>query len=448
MRKNILPLRITFILVISALVMTYSCSKKPERIGDNLQPDQNNIGLFYTDTISIEAYSVAEDSIRTDEAAKILFGSMKDPVFGTTVAGFFTQFRLSTNGHSFGSNPQLDSLVLQLAFSGYYGDTAATQTMRIYELEEQIHVDSGYFSNTMKPTGDIDLAAYEFTPMPNTPFPMLEDTLAPMIRVPLSSISASVGEKILAATETDLESTENFKAYFNGLFITAEAVANGGAISYFDIPSNLSRLTIYYSNDTDDSLRYEFYITASEARYNYFDHNNFQDASQDFTNQVIQGDTLAGRQTLYAQAMSGVKTKIRFPNINKMQHPSGSKMIINEAKLFMRASALAEGFDAPSQMALVINKNNESYEVLPDQLEGDAYFGGQYKSSIKGYQYRITRYVQDMILAGEEKENHGLYFLVYGASSKADRWVFNGITPQADTLKPLELQLIYSVVNE
>lgn len=431
-----------------ALLLTFSCTKKPERIGENLQPDKNNIQLFYTDTISIVAYSVPEDSIRTDSPANILFGSMKDPVFGTTTASFYTQFRLSTNGHNFGTNPQLDSLVLQLAYSGHYGDTTAMQTMRVYELEENINADSAYYSSRVLSVGETDFAGYGFVPLPQTPYPFDEDTLAPLIRVPLTANSTALGEKILSALESDLDSTDNFKAFFKGLYITADPVATGGAISYLNLQSNLSRLTIYYSNDSDDSLRYDFFMTSSEARFNRYDHNEFQDASPDFINQVVQGDTLAGQQKLYVQAMSGVKTKIIFPNITKMKHPSGYKMIINEAKLIMYASDLAENYEAPSQMALVINDANQAYKVLPDQLESETYFGGKYKSSIKGYQYRITRHIQSMVLADENTENYGLYFLVYGASSKADRWVFNGTTPLADTLKPMKLQLIYSIVND
>lgn len=448
MRPQILLKQLILSTTVLALLMTFSCTKKPERIGDNLQPDQNNIGLFYTDTISIVAYSVPEDSIRTDSPSNILFGSMNDPVFGTTNAGFFTQVRLSTNGHSFGTNPQLDSLVLQLVYSGSYGDTTTMQTMQVYELEQAISVDSAYYSSRMLQVGETDYASFEFNPLPTSPYPFDGDTLTPMIRVPLTPNSTALGEKILNASETDLESTENFKEYFNGLYITPGPVASGGAISYFDLPTNLSKLTMYYSNDSDDSLRYEFYITSSEARFNHYDHNEFQGASPDFLNQVVQGDTLAGQQTLYAQAMGGVKTKIRFPNITKMQHPSGNKIIINEAKLIMQASNLAEGYGAPSQMALVINDANDGYQVIPDQLEGDSYFGGQYKSSIKGYEFRITRYFQDMVLADESTENYGLYFLVFGGSSKADRWVFNGTSPASDTLNPLRLQLIYSVVND
>lgn len=447
MRPKFLLKQLLLPVAFSALLLAFSCTKKPERIGDNLQPDQNNIALFYTDTISIEAYSVAEDSIRTDKPTNILFGSMKDPVFGTTVASFYTQLRLSTNGHDFGTNPQLDSLVLQLAYSGYYGDTTAQQTMRVYELKKNIYIDSAYYSTTALPIGETDFATYEFTPKPKSPFPFNKDTLAPLIRVSLTANSTALGEKILNATESDLETTDNFKEFFNGLYITADPVASEGAISYFDLPSRLSSLIIYYSNDSDDSLRYDFFITTSEARFNRFDHDGFQDASQDLINQVVLGDTLAGRQKLYVQSMNGVKTKIRFPNITKMQHPSGYKMIINEAKLIMHASDLAEDYDAPPQMSLVINDEDKTYKVLPDQLQGESYFGGTYKSSIKGYEFRITRYIQNMILAGESEENYGLYFMVTGASSKADRWVFNGTTPSADALKSLKLQLTYSIVN-
>jgi hypothetical protein len=118
----------------------FSCNKNPEKIGDNLQPDRNQIQLLKTDTTTIVAYSVIDDSIRTDEASNMLLGSIKDPVFGTVVAGFYTQVRLSTNGHSFGTNPQLDSLVLQMAYSNYYGDTTTLQTLQVFELEEDLDV--------------------------------------------------------------------------------------------------------------------------------------------------------------------------------------------------------------------------------------------------------------------------------------------------------------------
>lgn len=425
----------------------FSCNKNPEKIGDNLQPDRNQIQLLKTDTTTIVAYSVIDDSIRTDEASNMLLGSIKDPVFGTVVAGFYTQLRLSTNGHSFGTNPQLDSLVLQMAYSNYYGDTTTLQTLQVFELEEDLDVDSAYYSNFSKQTGSFDYANHSFYPHPNAPFIFGEDTLAPAIRVRLSDISAELGNKILQLPDSELDSNTNFKEAFKGLFITAQTTATGGAISYFNLPTTSTRLSIYYSNDTDDSLRYDFYITSTEARFNRYQHFGYQDASQAFKSQVLDRDTLLGQQNLYVQAMGGIKTKLRFPNLVAMKKATGENLIINEAKLIFSSNNDDESFSPPSQVALLKDDGAGGYEVLPDQYEGDAYFGGLYKKSVKEYQFRITRYVQDMVLNGEERDDFGLYMIVYGASAKADRWVFNGINPIADTLKPLRLELTYSVVD-
>jgi len=428
------------------MLIAFACSKKPERIGDNLLPDQNQIRLLQTDTTTIVAYSQLEDTIRTDEPARNLFGSLKDPVFGTTRAGFFTQTRLSTNGHSFGENPQLDSLVLQLAYDGYYGDTNTIQTMRVYELLDDIFIDSAYYSASHRNVSETDFANFSFTPTPRAPFVLGDDTLSPAIRIRLSDVSPALGEKIINASDSDLESTDKFKAYFKGLFVMAESVGSDGSILYFNLTASLSRLVIYYSNETDDSLRYDFFITSGEARYNFFDHNNYTDADPDFQNQVLYKDTLAGKNLLYTQAMAGVKTKIRFPNLKNMS-AGGKSIVINEAKLLFR-STKDTLLTPPSQMALVKDKGDGTYAVLPDQLEGEAFFGGKFKSSVNGYEFRLTRYVQDLLLNPDQTDDDGLYFFVLGGSAKADRWVFHGTQPESDTLQRLKLQLVYSIINE
>jgi len=433
-------------LAVLLMLIAFACSKKPERIGENLQPDQNLIQLLQTDTTTIVAYSQLEDTIRTDEPARALFGSLKDPVFGTTKAGFYTQTRLSTNGHNFGEDPQLDSLVLQLAYDGYYGDTNTLQTMRVYELLDDIFIDSAYFSASERNVSELDYANFSFTPAPRTPFVSGDDTLSPAIRIRLSDVSTALGEKILNASETDLESADDFKAYFKGLYVMAESVGSDGAILYFNLTTNLSRLTIYYNNETDDSLRYDFFITSSEARYNFFDHNNYADADPAFQNQVLNNDTLAGRNLLYTQAMAGVKTKIHFPNLKNLSS-DGKQIVINEAKLLFRSTEDTL-LTPPSQMALVKDKGDGTYAVLPDQLEGEAFFGGKFKSSVNGYEFRLTRYVQDLLLNPDATDDYGLYFFVLGASAKADRWVFNGTQPESDTLQRFKLQLVYSIVNE
>jgi hypothetical protein len=440
--------KILLLLFIVSGILIQSCNKKPEQIGEGIQPDKDLITLKFSDTSGIVAYSIREDSVRTDKPEHSMLGSIKDPVFGTTVASFYTQIRLSNSNHDFGENPQLDSLVLQLAYSGYYGDTTTAQTIRVYELAEAIYYDSAYYSHDVKDFGSLDYAAYTFVPKPKTTYKWQGDTLSPLIRMRLDHLSPSLGEKLLSASETHLSANDKFVEYFRGIYVTADPVSENGAVLNFNLPSVLSGLTIYYSNDEQDSLRFEFTITSSDARFNRFDHSDYQDADPDLKNQLLNGDTLLGRNKLYVQAMGGIKTKLFFPNLTRFAAQQGGKIVVNEAKLIFTGRSIDTLlYFPPSQLALVKVKEDGSYSLLSDQLEGDNYFGGSYLPLSNQFQFRLTRYVQDLILNGGD-EDYGLYVFISGASSRANRWVMNGIQPDNDTLSPLRLELNYSLVRD
>jgi len=438
---------VSLILVLSIFTFL-SCNKKPARIGDGIQPDRNLISVLFSDTTNIVAYSSREDSIRTDATTEMLLGSITDPTFGTSGAGFYSQFRLSTNGHSFGTNPIADSMVLQLAYKNVYGDTLTQQTIHVYELMEDIFVDSAYYSTSHKLTSNTDLANFNLSLRPNAPFALGSDTLAPMIRLRLNDISSELMNRLIHADSNEIDSNNHFQQLFKGLYVTADPVTSGGAIAYFTISGADSFIRLYYKNDEADSLIYTFYVTSKDEHYNVFNHNNYQNADPVFVNQVVQKDTLLGTSKLYMQAMGGVKTRIRFPNLADYPAFIGKNIVVNEAKLFLTGSEKSTTYAAPAQLALVNDDGDGTYSVLADQLEGSTYFGGVYKPSVNEYQFRLTRYVQDMILNGKDRPDYGLLLFIVGASGKADRWVFNGSDPQIDTLQALRLQVVYSVVNE
>ncbi|MBE0641954.1 MAG: DUF4270 family protein, partial [Bacteroidales bacterium] len=137
-----LALGITFPMLI---LLASSCKKDPVEVGLGIQPEEDMIGVYYSDTTTILAYSKVNDSVRTDETVLSLAGSYFDPVFGTSTAGFFTQFLLSSNKADFGFSPTLDSLVISLAYGGYYGNEEGEITLRVYEVTEKLEYDSVYY---------------------------------------------------------------------------------------------------------------------------------------------------------------------------------------------------------------------------------------------------------------------------------------------------------------
>ncbi len=440
---------IVFISIASILLMASACNKRPNQIGADILPNQGLINLVYTDSLDIVAYSLTDDSVRTDHTESNLAGSMKDPVFGTTIAGFYTQLRLSTSTHNFGENPQLDSIVLQLVYSGYYGDTLSPQTLKVYELLDSLSTTQPYYSNQLKTIGTTDYAAYTFNPRPKSRVVVNKDTLAAMIRVRLSDLTPELGNKLLAATPDNLSSNKAFQQYFKGIYVTAEAANQSGAILSFNLPVTNSKMTIYYRNNTADSLRYEFFITSNEAAYNTYSHLGYADAASDLQSQLFQADSLVGRNRFYLQAMGGVKAKLSFSDLLRIRQNTNGKIVVNEAKLILTPTVVdTNTYLLPPQLALVRKNKDGSYKVLDDQTLSGFEFGGAYQKGSKNYRFRINQYVQELLLSDSLERDPGLFLFIQGGSAKANRLILNGTQPQTDTLTRLQLQLNYSVVKD
>ena len=79
--------------MIGILLLAFTaCKKSPESIGDNLISGDDYIAIYHTATTQILCHSYL-DSVATRNASYALLGAMRDPVFGATEAGFYTQFR-------------------------------------------------------------------------------------------------------------------------------------------------------------------------------------------------------------------------------------------------------------------------------------------------------------------------------------------------------------------
>jgi hypothetical protein len=436
------------LMIVSLILAFASCKKSPETIGNNLISENNYIGVYHTDTVEIMCHSYF-DSVSTKNTSYALLGSMKDPVFGTSEAGFYSQFRLSLAGQSFGSDPVLDSLVLQLSIANYYGDTNVFQTARVYELTDSLSRETLYYNHSSIEYNPIDHAnGFQFRPRPRTAMSIVgTDTIHhAIIRIPLS---AALGEYLMNLDSVSYIQPDYFKNSFKGLFVTCDPVSQPGAISSISITDNTNTLLqlYYHSAATPEKpMRYDYYVTSSETYFNHIDHDYTQ-GSTEFVDQLINGNLETGQQTAYLQTMGGVRTRIYMPNLEHWTDSlDGSYIVVNEAKLVLPVaeSSADSVFRLPSNfMLLGFNADSTTY-LLPDYYEGDSYFGGTYNSSEQAVVFRISEYLQSII--SRKKENHGISFGINGAGYNAYRMIVNG--PESPQAKKMHLEVTYSIVNE
>ena len=433
-----------FILVSLLLLIGFaSCKKQPQQIGESLQPNSSNIQVAFSGNQDIVAEVQRVDSISTKSASLSLVGDLNDPHFGNSNISFYTQIGLTSNSLQWEDGATTDSIVMQVLYSGYYGDTLTPLTLKIHEVTQDMAGDSAvYYSNTSYEVGE-EWANYTFTPRPKTKtFINGADTIGyNILQIP---VNVALGDKLM---QSDFASNTDFMNYFKGLRFSCEPAAGTGSICYFNLLNTKSYLRIYYHNDYDTTFC-DFNISDKYIRFNHFDHD--YSAAQA---PIIFNDTAT--EYLYAQSTAGVRTRLVFPNLAQWAKELNTNVLVNEAKLILTgANDLINGvvndtaiFKQPAQLVVVKANEDGSYGILPDQLVGTNYFGGYYDSKTDQVWFRISEYVQDLILAGPDAENYGLYIYTYAGAYNATRWIFHGPNSPIDEYK-IKLELIYSRIDD
>lgn len=431
------------ILVLLILSLITSCNKKADQVGLGLQPANAELSVVFDNSSGLVAYSIREDSVRTDaNAIKTgMLGSMLDPVFGKTTADIFSQFRLSENGQNFGDGSILDSIVLSLAYSSFYGDTLTQQTVRVYELSEDMDPDTSYYSINSIADDGIEIAAYTFTPGPSDTIIFDSVPQKPQLRIHLST---EFGQKLITADDAVYDDNETWLEFMKGLHIATDPVSVEGGMLLFDMLDAATVLTIYYrSADNEDTLSFEFLSNSNCARFTAFDHNEYQEASMDLRSQIIDGDTSGGGDKFYLQGMGGVKAQLRLPDI--MAYFDDGPVSINQAKLVFRIYDDGADLIGPPQLGLAMIDEDGDYLPLADANEVLSYYGGYMSQNEDHYFFRISQHVQQ-VLTGKIP-NYPLVLLVQGGSFRANRVILLGPDAMINAEDRMVLEVTYTKLN-
>jgi len=425
------------------LIFLYSCADESTIIGVDLQPEADKLKVFFSDTSTLRAYSVPEDSIRTDETTVSMLGSYYDPIFGTTNSSIYTQIRLSTTSVDFGTEPQLDSIVLAFEYTGeYYGDTTTQLTFRVFEIADSLDRDTSYYSNQTKQIIEPEIGSFITAPKPTDSIYVDTIKYRAQFRMHLND---DFGNKLLNSDEANLASGTAFLQFIKGIYVTTDPVSQGGALLYFSLVSNYSRIILYYHNHPDTLKNYNFPIADISARFMNFDHYDYQNADPAFYSQVFDGDTALGSDVLYLQPMAGIKTKIEIPYLRDWV--KNQQIAINEAKLVISNYNTESEFEPAPALVLLSIDSLGAGSLMVDYYEGLTYFGGSYDEDNGEYYFRISRYVQNLLKSDTIKD-YGLYLVISGASLQANRVLISGYNPSDPTglAKRMKLKLTYTVL--
>lgn len=440
MKKNTTYSLYTKAIISMALVVFVGCKHDNLDLGlPYVDGDQINFGTL--ERTPLVTYTVPFDSVRSNSPTSGigLIGGYDDPAFGRTDAKLTTHL-VPSGVPSFGTNPVCDSAFLFIPYTlttaAYYGDTTQPMNLSVKTLKNYLDPDSSYYSNRNFATDlEIGSGTIDVRPKTSTYWTHLQAG-RPAIKVP---INTSFAQDILFPLEGSnaYDNAENFISQFYGIQLSSDAAAQ--AIIGLLVPSADTKLRIFYRNDEMDTAYYDLRVATSSEFVSTFTHD-YSSAVFDLENQ----DSTNGEFTVYAQAMAGVVTAIKIPDLKYYQD---SAWLLTRAELnlnVVEGSAVQNRL--PSQMQIIINDTSGRVVARDYLLEGTSAVNGNLVSGElrdNHYTFVITRQIQRFL---DDKDYLGEFLIVPNNSTTDQaRVIFNG---NGSTLEPAELKLYFSKTNQ
>lgn len=406
--------------VLAFLVLT-GCEEDPSTIGGSILPQGDFNSTQSTDTLTVRFVSSFTDTVRSVNPYNSYFGSIIDPIFGTTSTGAVSQLWLYSDWPGTGIST-IDSVFFYLNILDVIGEMGEGGVLNVYEIDEFLHEDSVYYVNR-----DVPLKSLLFS-MPLAYIP--GDTLIER------EIPVAVGEYMLRDTSMLFLSSgeDDFRTFFKGLYFEYVQPAEDHMVR-FDLTSGISYINVYYTNGAGDFRGHTFPVNSKCVKYNRFIHD-FSTADPDKKiNHINDGivDSLS-----YIQNLEGVYTTVTIPGLEQLR--GMMPLSINKARLFIPAYYDELIFPEANIFNVLLQAryiNSDGVRtIFPDYELNPGFFDGQYYSLDHEYRINIANFIQ-LYLEGVIEEPAFELYLPYASQS-------NLILRSNSTAAPLRLEMVFS----
>lgn len=430
------------LLLLAFIVFANLGCKKSTLIGNDLLPNADDLNGIYTDTLILHSKTVTEFPLKTSTNSNFLLGTINDPIFGKSSASIYTQVQIG--GLVDLGNPDslfVDSLVLNMEYDGHYGKFDGSQTIKVFQVTQNMYKDSAYYSDKNFSFFQNEVGQkLNFIPDFTSSLYIAGDTIAPSMRIRLSD---HLGQDLLNQSKgSNFASNTAFQDYFKGLLISTDTFQNGKGVMYFKMLSSVSasKLTVYYHKPDASALKFDFIIGTDCSVFNHYTHNFI---STEIEN-VIQSTSISD-SIVYVQSMSGAKTRITIPNLKNL-----GNILVNKAELEITVPTWKIDPDSvytcPLRMLCLLADSAGKNAIIPDQISTHLSYGGfketAYINGQKVYKYKfsITEHIQDLV--SSSVSDYGLFLITYPSTEIADRIILAGGNRNDDFR--MKINLIYT----
>jgi hypothetical protein len=426
-----------FTFISLALLSThFFCTKiDTTNLGVGLLPIVDNINTF--DTL----LNVETDLVELTDSTRVVFnsnhalGALNDGVFGSTQASihFSVSPLAGYSIHPFRNkdsvdDANIDSVVLQMAYTNTYGDTSSVLGFDVREVKTgtpnkfkdsllgyTIKTPLSFFGTGGPLLGTISQKINELNDSRRILNKIGDTTtVSNVLRIKLDN---SFGRRLknydsTGAANFAYKNDSSFREQLQGLSVvcTSNPAINNGAITYFNLQDPNTRLIVYYRYKRGNSSLFDTlqasYTCQSLARANLLKRNN------QFNYAAALASAATNEPTLYLQSSPGSHAVVKIPDLSSL-----TNRVVHRAELIVErlpdpsVNTQDYPFDTPPILFLdaIDSANNNRpicipYDFIPAQNSSIGYeivtFGGDERN--KGYRFNLSRYVQSIVTRKEQ----------------------------------------------
>lgn len=444
-RRRILSL--VLIGFLSIVIINWSCTKlDTTNLGSDLIPAVDNVNTF-ADTFYINAtqHDYTDTTLVFSNSDVALGNINTDPLFGRTEAKLFFQLKPDVFPFAFGNADSiaggLDSVVLCLAYKGFWGDSTMPQLLQVNELNDNAFRDSlgsgWYWPTTYEPTGIGTLVGSKQVDIRDLRnyivYNNKRDSANNQIRIKLDL--GNFANRLFASDSFGLDKPGNhiflndsiFRHTFNG-FSVKTVSGNGNALMYVNYADTNTKLEVHYRRKNAgkiDTVYSSFKFRSTTAS----DSSIYRSVYANYINRSRSGslseNPLPGE--LYLQGQPGTYAELKIPQLTGY-----TNRIVHRAEIIVEQindpTDIFANFFVPPTFLYLDLKDSASpvkykpiyydlapgqyynpddvtgYSVYPASGPDFSYFGGfkraktgPFGESMYYYNINVTRYIQRMV---------------------------------------------------
>jgi len=401
------------------LLSFFACNEDPTQIGISLMPEDDFFNVNVIDTLTIDAYTIGPVPIPSTNRYNFPFGCINDSIFGSLSIDFLIQ--LSPAGYkSIGTLLSIDSVLLEIEFDSYDGDSSYIPQLEVYRLIKPI-------DDTLK-YSDLDVTEYynpENLAISNTI--QKDSTLKYSIY-----LNPILGSELLYNDSTFFMNDSVFNSKFPGLYIKSpRSVEKTGSLKY----GKKFNLTVYYTN-TSGSSSYVFkFYPDYDIFFNPYPDYKVSICHFDYSKGIIKNinNPSIKDSLLYIQSLGGTQVIFSIPALSDLKAKLGNKIIINKAELILPMILDSNDFSTiklTNQLGIRVINDDNTKKLLPEdflnQTYTKSYIDGMYNSLTKSYRIIMTGYLQDFFRGKETSNKFQIFSALLNTSAKrTDYNIFN-----------------------